>query len=264
MLPKDHLAKIFNTHIRKKAKTVQVYHDNQLSDDPAFYQLEWDAIVAFDQRFKDILTRAYPEDKIHIIPYPCTNWQSGNHAHFREKLHLPSDKKIIFSFGDNSNRILNVVEGINALAGRYPILLLILSRDPITIQHYTNLKKKMKFDIEIREEAPSLNRVNKYLHVADAMLYYRNQVLGIVVASTILQCIGAGCPIISNDTRYTELLDDEIFKFSNHGEMMDALVDVFDKTKRYRNTMKSAKDYVNKNSARATAEKFLKLYEQIK
>ncbi len=53
-----------------KAKKVQVVHEWKLPDNPGYYELDFDAIVCFDRRYKTMFLERYPEDKIHIIPYP--------------------------------------------------------------------------------------------------------------------------------------------------------------------------------------------------
>ncbi len=70
MIPKDGLARIFN-RIKKKAKTILVAHTAKLVADRSFYQFDWDALVCFDHRYKKFLKEVYPEEKIHIIPFPC-------------------------------------------------------------------------------------------------------------------------------------------------------------------------------------------------
>jgi hypothetical protein len=263
MLPKDDLSKIFYTHIKKKAKTISVFHDNQLSNDPAFYQFDWDAIVSFDNRFKEVMLEAYSEKQVHIIPYPCLPWKPGNKKHARDYIGLPDDKKILLSFGPNSSRLFNVIENIDDIIKKYNVLLLILSKDKITIQKYKELKEKMKWNIEIREEAPSLNRVYKYLHASDLMLYYRKSTPNIVVASTILQCLGAGCPIVANDTRYTELYCNEIFKYNNPEEINQAIENIFGESDKCKEVLVSSKKYTEKNSSASIAGEFIKLYNKL-
>jgi len=101
MLPQDHLAKIFHW-IKRKAVTVHVVHDGQLKEDPSFYQFPWDALVCFDRRYYEFLRLAYPEEIIHIIPYPFHPWMSGDSEEARKELGLPKTRNIIFLFGPAS------------------------------------------------------------------------------------------------------------------------------------------------------------------
>ncbi|MBU1077979.1 MAG: hypothetical protein KKH98_11845 [Spirochaetes bacterium] len=264
MFPKDLLAKIFYTHIKKKAKTITVYHDNQLSKDPSFYQFDWDSIVCFDQRFKDVLTQAYPEEKVHIIPYPCHEWSPGDKKEARKELHLPEDKKIIFTFGLNTNRILPSVEDLNELHKDFPeAMLLALTKDMLTINKLKKLSKKIKIQVKIIEEAPSINRLYKYLHASDIMLYYRDQVPFIVVGSTVLQCLGSGCPIIGNETKFTEIFDNEIFKYTDKEEFISGIKEAFRESKKYKSILENAKKYSLKNSSEEIAKKFIELYKKL-
>ncbi|MBN1899382.1 MAG: hypothetical protein JW827_11440 [Spirochaetes bacterium] len=263
MVPKELLNKIFNTHIKKKAKTVSVYHDNHLSEDPAFYQFDWDAIVCFDQRFKDILVKAYPAKKIHIIPYPCSSWIPGDKKEAREKLYLPQDKKIIFTFGLNTHRVLKILKDTDVLHKDYPSMILALTKDRLTIKSLNELKKKMKTPMEIREEAPSIDRVFQYLHASDLMIYYRDPLPHVVVGSTVLQCLGAGCAILGNKTRFTESFGQEIFKYDNPEEMVQAIREVFNESEQYKKVIKMAKKYSVANSSREVAKKFIALYKKL-
>lgn len=263
MFPKDLLAKIFNTHIKKKAKTISIYHDCQLSNDPAFYQFDWDAIVCFDKRYKDILTKAYPKDIIHIIPFPCMPWLKGDKKEARKKLNLPLDKKIIFTFGPNTNRVLHLLKDIDMISKDYPAMILALTKDRIVINELNKLKKNMKTPIIIEEEAPSVNRLYNYLHASDCLLYYREPRPYIVVASTISQCIGAGCPILGNNSKYTEMFDNEIFKYDNPEELLSRIKEIFEESKKYKLIMENAKKYTLENSSEQIAKKFIKLYESL-
>lgn len=263
MLPKDDLKKIYDTYIKKRAKTINVIHDNALSDDPSFYQFEWDAIVCFDERYKPFLKEVNPESKIRVIPYPCLPWNKGDKYKAREKLDLPKDKKIILTFGPNSNRLLDVINEIDCLNDEYPVLLLVLSKDPVIINTYKKLKKKMKSKVVIREESPSIHRLYRYLHASDILLYYRQLTPHIVVASTIMQCLGAGCPIVANVSRFTETFNNEIFKFNNQKELLSGIKHIFDETDVYNQVMASAKDYVTRCSQDAVAKKFIELYKTL-
>lgn len=263
MFPKDLLVKIYYSHLKKKAKCIMVYHDNRLSDDPGFYQFDWDGIVCFDERFKDVLCHVYPEDLIHVIPYPCLPWNPGDQAEARELLNLPEDRKIIFTFGGNTNRVLNVIEAASDLHKDYPVTILALTKDRVTINTYEELSQKLKCEIIIREEAPSINRLYKYLHAVDLLLYYRNPIPHIVVASTILQCLGAGCPVVGNNTKFTEKFEGEIFKYDNEDDLKKNIKHVFDQTQEYKSVLEKAQKYVVENSCENIAKKFMELYEKL-
>ena len=119
-LPKDKLAKIFSL-IRRKAKTVLVSHTSKFPDDPSFYQFDWDAIICFDYRYKNFLKQSFPEEKIHVIPFPCHGWQEGNQFEARKRLNLPLEKKIVFAFGQKWRHMLDLVPALKELSKKYPI-----------------------------------------------------------------------------------------------------------------------------------------------
>ena len=70
MLPRDDRGRFFH-RIRKNARTVNIIHEAKLPSDPSFYQFQWESIVCFDQRYRKFLREAFPEEKIHVIPFPC-------------------------------------------------------------------------------------------------------------------------------------------------------------------------------------------------
>lgn len=67
MLPRSKLALIFPL-IKRKAKAILIAHANKLTDDPSFYQFDWNALVCFDHRYKSFLKEIYPEEKVHTVP----------------------------------------------------------------------------------------------------------------------------------------------------------------------------------------------------
>ena len=82
-----------------KAKKVQVIHEWALPEDPGYYELGFDAIVCFDHRYRTMLLKRYPEQRIHMIPYPCHPHVRGDKGRARDKLRLSRDALILFSFG---------------------------------------------------------------------------------------------------------------------------------------------------------------------
>ena len=97
-VPLEPLKKIFR-NIRKKAKIVYVVYERTLPTNPLFYEFDWDAIVCFDQRYKEQWMKRYDADKIHMISYPTGPLRKGDRQRARKELDLPLDKKIVFSFG---------------------------------------------------------------------------------------------------------------------------------------------------------------------
>jgi glycosyltransferase involved in cell wall biosynthesis len=255
MLPMDKLAKIFPA-ISKRAKTVLVVHTNKLKDDPSFYQFDWDAIVCFDHRYKKFLKEVYPEDKIHIIPFPYHRWIEGAKEGARRKLGLSLDEKIIFVFGQKWRNMLDTVPALKELSKDYPIFLLILSGAQ-RVYGFEGL------NIEIRKEVLEHEQMYDYLHASDATILGKHSAEGVVLSSTAHLVMGSGCPIVARDSNFFELLDKEVLKYRDLEEFKQSLISVFEEDERYNETREDAKRYVEKNPAKKVAEKFTDLFEML-
>jgi len=257
MLPREKLAKIFH-HIRGKAKTVLVEHTNKLIDDPSFYQFEWDAIVCFDDRYKNFLKEVYPEEKIYIIPFPCYPWKPGDKEKVRKKLGLPLDRKIIFVFGQKWRNMLDTVPALLDISKKYPLLLLIFSAAQ-RVYGFEKLGRKVR----IRKEVLEQERIYDYLYAADAMIFGKRSSEGAVLSSTAHLIMGSGCPIIARDSNFFESMDREVLKYKNLEDFKECLVSVFEQDKRYEECRKAAKEYVERNSSDKIANRFIKLFEKL-
>lgn len=66
ILPMEELLKIY-PKIKERAKTVFVVHEGKPPKNSTFYKFDGDAIVCFDERYREFLCNIYPEDKIHIM-----------------------------------------------------------------------------------------------------------------------------------------------------------------------------------------------------
>lgn len=264
MLPKDELAKIFN-RIKKRAKTVNVIHDGRLSDDPSFYQFDWDAIVCFDERYRKFLTRLYEPSKVHIIPYPCLPLKKENKIEKRKKLGLPLDKKIVFSFGPAGSRTLEVLPAIKELASKYPLLCLIVTKEKDALKKFKEQAEliRLRRTMETREEAPDTDRLYDYLHASDVLIFNKSSLPQVVVSSTAFQCLGSGCPIVVKESNFVEYFDKEVLKFSNLDEFKLRVSAVLDETDELKTTLKAADEYVTKNSAPEIAKKYIELFKTL-
>ena len=88
---------------------MNIIHEAELSSDPSFYQFQWESIVCFDQRYRKFLREAFPEEKIHIIPFPCHPVTKGNKTEARLKLALPLNMKILLIFGQHVEKDLELL-----------------------------------------------------------------------------------------------------------------------------------------------------------
>lgn len=261
MLPQDSLGSIFHW-IKKRAKTVTVIHDGRLSEDPSFYQFDWDAIIGFDERYMKFLREGYPTELLHQIPYPCHPLHIGDKKAARRSLNLPIEKNILLMFGPSARTGVDTIPWIIKYSSSYPLLILVVSKDKEAIMKARQYAHEI--DIEIREETLTLRRLYDYLHSCEALIYNKPSQPQVTVSSTVFQCLGSGCPIIARDSNFIENLHNEVLKFRYQNEFEYNLVEVLEQREKYQKTIKSAKHYVNENSARKVAENLLKLFEFMK
>ena len=263
MLPKDLLGKIFH-RIKKKSITINVIHDGKLSDNPSFYQFDWDAIVCFDNRYRDFLIKAYEPNRVHIIPYPCCPWQPGDKRAARSKLGLPQDKKIIYGFGPASEHIAELINPIAELSKEYPLMLLITAKKDSVVKKFKELQSVGMIDIELREESLPLSILYDYLHSVDVLVFNKPAAGHVVVSSTAFQCMGSGCPMVARASDYVEYYNKELMGYSNFAEFKSALRSIFNKDENFQSTIRAAEEYVNKNSAQEIGKRFIELFASLK
>lgn len=257
MFPLDSLAKIFHW-IKKKAKTLTVIHDAGLKEDPSFYQFDWDAIVCFDDRYQNFLTKAYPKNLVHIIPHPCLPWKPGNKERSRKELNLSQNERIVFLFGQTAHFGVEIFPILKKLAKSYPLKVLIVSKFPPTLQSWLPIAQTEKI-VEIKQEAPDIYRLYQYLYAADAFIYHKPPTQGITVASSIFQCLGSGCPTIALKSNFTYPFHDNIMLYQEPNGLEKWLVNILDETALYKKMMKKTKQFVNDNSAQTITLKIIKL-----
>ncbi len=266
MLPQDHLGKIFHW-IKRKAKTINVIHDGNLKEDPSFYQFDWDAIVCFDERYYNFLKRAYPEEIIHIIPFPCLPWRVGDKMRSRRELGLPTDRRIVFLFGPSSKFGADKFDVLRELHKDYPLLILVVTSHPEALERWKRLKmENADIDIiQIREENPDIERLYEYLHASDLLFYNKvSKPRTVTVSSTAFQCLGSGCPMVARESSFVETMKDVIYQFSTDEELISCINSVFDADQRYRDIIRNMKMYVNEHSGINIAKKFIELFEILK
>ena len=257
MLPKDELAKIFH-HIRRKASTITVIHENGPSPDPSFYQFDWDRIVCFDHRYEEFLWKYHPQEIICTIPFPCYPLRRGKQQEARAKLGLPQERKIILIFGQRVKEHLPFFPLLSEMSSHLPILLLIVSQMDLD-----ELLGIGGIDIEIRKESPSIEVLYDYLHASDVLILHRNPCDGVVVSSAAYQCLGSGCPILASHSNFFETLGDVVVTYSDFREFKESLLDIFHEGKRYQASQRALEEFINTNSAEAIAQRYIELFQTL-
>ncbi|MEW6481968.1 MAG: hypothetical protein AB1397_03035 [bacterium] len=258
ILPMEDLLEIYPM-IRKRAKTVLVIHEGKPPKDQTFYKFAWDAIVCFDKRYKRFLSKIYPKDRIHIIPYPCYPLMLGDKKEARLKLNLPLDKKIIFNYGMGVYRHLHLLPTIERVNKVYPLILLTLTHIKEWYDLFEAVKNRYKF-IELRRGKLPVDLLYKYLHACDCLLIHKDSAEAVVVPSTAFLCLGAGRPILAYNTNFFETFDKEVLKYSS---LSDGLEDVFEERENVELVLKTSQGYVRKNSSIEIAKKFIKLFKSL-
>lgn len=247
-----------------KAKKVQVIHEWALPDNPGYYELDFDAIVCFNQQYKTMLLERYPEGKIHIIPYPCHPYVTGNKEKAREKLGLPKDALILVSFGRQPlTEYDDYLWLANELGKKYDLKYLVIRSDsPNNSEVVGKTLRGLSPSCEVRFERPLIDRVYDYLHASDIHLLPKGISGNVVVSSTVFQCLGSGTPIVIPDTRYVEKLDKEVVKYRpNDRAHLNMQVSRLIKEETFtKATVNAAEKYVRGNSAQKIAQRFMDLF----
>ena len=259
IMPMPELLEIF-PKIKRKAKTVHVVHETGLPNDPNWYKFDWDVILCFDQRYKEFLVRAFPEEKIAIIPFPCHPPTQGDKKEARKLLGLPLDKKIVFAYGADSvyfhAELFPVME---KLSKDYPVLFLLLSHHTRTA--VPGLKSMPKFFM-LRDEMPTDEKLYTYLHASDAYIYYgRVSIDGIGVSSCVTTCLGAGSPVlVPGYCNFFDLSGKEVIKFGDFQDLEQKLREIFSDARYVRESLLAAEKYAIDNSGEVIAEQFVELF----
>jgi hypothetical protein len=258
ILPMEDLFRIYPL-IKERAKTVFVVHEGRPPKDAIFYEFDWDAVVCFDERYKEFLKNIYRESVIKVIPYPCHPVMHGNKVEARKRLGLPLDKKIIFNYGIGIYRHLHLLPILERANKDYPLILLTLTHIQDWYELFKAAKGRYPF-IELRKGDIPIRELYTYLHASDALLVHKDSAEAIVVPSTAYLCLGSGCPILAYNTNFFETFGREVLKYSALGE---ALIDIFEERERVKETLRIAEEYVRENSSYEIAKRFIELFESL-
>lgn len=260
MLPQDELGKIFHL-IKRRAKTVTIIHHNRLPPEPSFYQFDWDAIVCFDERYYNFLREGFPEERLHIIPYPCHPKRCGDRFKAREALVLPQDRYILLIFGQRGvKEHLPLLPVLDDLSRQFPLMVLVVSRrDLDQIKSFEG----RHLEILIREEAPDIKRLYSYLHASDVLLYHRTAPPGAVVSSTAYQCLGSFCPILALESNYFYNMDGALFTYTDLEGFKANLIEILNQGPRFYKWKRDLENFLTRNSAPFIADQYIKLFQSL-
>jgi len=259
------IEKVFaiRSKIKEKAKTVLVVHEGRIPSNPSLFQFGWDAVACFDERYKNFLVNVFPEEKIHIIPYPCHSIRQGDKSEARKELNFPLDKKILFTYGIGVHQYLHLLPTLERLNSRYSLIFLIATEHKDWFDLFETLKRRYNF-IELRRETPVVERLYTYLHASDAFIFHKDSSQDVVVSSTVYMCLGSGCPILTHATNFVETLNKEVIKYSDLDELSEKIGAIFEGNGENKESLEAAREYVKKNSSYKIAEKFIQLFKTLK
>lgn len=255
LMPVPNLVQIFP---KISAKKVLIWHEGNLSICEGFYKLNFDAIVCFDTRYKNALNGKYPEEKFHIIPFPCHPVVKvrGDKKRVMDELGIPGEKIILFSFGRQPLfEYEDYVWLANELKKKYDLKYLVVRSNEDTLP-------KKDF-LEVRRYRPDEEKIYEYLHASDIFLLPKGRTKNIVVSSTVFQCLGALTPVVSPAARHVELMDKEIVKYKNREELKEKVIRLIEEEDLKEEVLRHAEQYVKENSVEKIAKKFIRMFEDV-
>lgn len=241
-------------------KKVLVWHVGKLPAYKEFYKLNFDAIVCFDFRFGNMLKEKYPEEIIHIIPFPCRPVAKvkgdNDKKRARNELGIPGEKTILFSFGKQPlNEYKDYLWLANELKERYDLKYLVL-------RSYGDLPPESEF-LEVQRGRPEYEEIYNYLRAADIFLLPKPETGDIVVSSTVCQCLGALTPIVVPEVGYVELMGKEIVKYKNREDLKEKVIRLIEEEDLKQEVLRHAEQYVKENSVEKIANKFIRMFEDV-
>lgn len=258
-LPAEKLLEVF-PEIKKKAVTVAVAHEGKPPEDPLYYKFDWDALVGFDQRYKEYLAKSFPAERIHLIPYPFHPLQLGDRRRAREELGFRPDERIVFSFGFRPHDVLTVLPALEELVKETGLKYVVIANPESDLGGLREAAGKYGFlDLQVRP-LPR-DELFTYLHASDVLLIHRESSTkyNAVLSSTVCQVLGAGCPILFHESNYVKHHGDEIVKYRDLHEMKSKLVGLFNG----RFDLGKVTAFLRDHGAGVVAAKYLRLFEDL-
>lgn len=254
MVPMDKLQKIFHL-IKGKAKTIHVVHESKMSSDPSFYQHDWDAFVCFDERFKGFLVRIYPQEKVHIIPFPCSKWNPGEKREARRELGLPLEAKIVFLFGQKWRHIQQAeIQAFRELQKEYDMQILIISET----QRVTGINLPACY---FKKEVLERDKLFRYLHASDCWLFPKRSIDNYaVLSSTIHYAMGSGCVPIAWDSNFLYTTRETVLHYQNGEEFKKCLIEAFEQGGEWKKAREAAHRFTETYNGEKIAQKFIELF----
>ena len=255
--PLSALSKIFDV-LKEKGPVVAIMHEGIPLKNKRFYDLVWDAVSLFDERYMAIYGRSLPAKRVEIIPYPFHPVHEGDKARARASLGLPEDRDMVLTFGMRAGHLWPVMPILSELADGLDIMLLILAKHEKALKISRALKAKYDF-VEIRREAPAPDRLYAYLHASDVVLLHRRSAPYVPVSSTVHLCLGAMRPILCSDNNFFTPYNGFVIKYKTPEELKEKLRAVLNGESFTRDVLNKARQVIRRFSADKIATRLLDL-----
>ncbi len=223
-------------------------HENHLPEEPWFYQIEWDAVVYFDERQK-FIKKVY--ENAYYIPFPCAPWREGNQIMARKELGLPIDKKIVLIFAQRGYKPI-LPNDVNS-----DVIFLILCNSKSKVN---NLKQCI---VRV-EDNLTWEKLDKYAFASDVIVLHKPGSKGAVVSSTAFQLIGTGRPILApRNSDYFYPFGDAIIRYNDEADLGRILSKILENESEKVKILNKAKEFVEKRSAEKIARKYVELFKDL-
>ncbi len=255
-IPLNKLLPLFDK-IKKKAKTIAIFHEGILPENPYFYKFDWDSIIVFDERYKGLFSTVFPEDRIHIVPFPCYKPKQINKKKARNALNLNEDDNIIFTYG----RFYLLPEVLSQIKKtHYKVIYLCMVRSIDKFNKLYKLSKRFPFfELRLSRYPVFSDEFHNFLFSSDAVIFYRRSALHNPVSSSAHVCLGFLRPLICPDNEFFYTFSNEVIKYKDVDEIIVKIRDVLENGDKIDETLKAAKRYVEENSAKKIAKRILEL-----
>ncbi len=231
---------------KRGIKTYVVIHEGFRGDIRYSNLTIFEKFIVFDERYiYDLIPEI--KDKAIVIPYPCYPLNPS-------KRKFGDDHLKFFSFGRQPiEEYYPFLKALERLKRIYDLEYLVVRSNGL-------LPYKKEWLIQERKRFKNTDEIYNYLHRADVHLIPKGYTEGVVVSSTLYQCMGALIPTIVPDTRHFEMHEDEVIKFNDIGDLVRRIVLIIEDDEYRDRVIKAAKEYVEKNSADKIAKRFIKVF----
>ena len=242
--------------LKQNSRVVAILHEGTAPENPYLGKDNWDAAAVFDERYRSLFTGVIPDEHIHVVPFPCHPVERRPKNQARERLGIPQDAEVVFSYG-SLRGYEPVLEAVDRLKEeREDLIYLLMAGDP---QTYVDLRTKLGEDGStwVLFGRPPSSNLYDYLCASDALILHKGQPPHTAVSSTAHLCMGSLTPILCHDTSYFHGFRGEVLKYRGMGELEEKLRLVLEGGAS--EAAEEARRYVVTNSADVVARRLLEV-----